>query len=149
MIKEWLARKIGLPDLGERVAVLERALGEQSALIAVQGDRAAVAEAHALAASTALERMGRQVRFVTRATRVGAARLKGLLATDHNDQSARVEALDKEIGRLKAALAVLESRLDAEAEQAQRGMTGLLQRIEATRPRRDFNRTRAGEPPAL
>jgi len=140
MIKDWLAQKIGLPGLNDRLDLLERELAEHRATIAIQNERVRVAETLAITATRALERMDRQMRGLTRVTRSGAARLKTLRDAQTSDKDAQtiekiviIKGLEQEIGRFKAALEVLECRLDNDTEQAKRGIAGLFARIEATR----------------
>lgn len=152
MIAAWLARKMDLAPLADRVATLERDYAERNAKVAALMGRVATAEASAadaasnakasaIAATSALAQMDRQVRVLTRAVRIGVARQKMLLAADNTGGTASVETLETDIARLKAALVVAESRIEAEAEQARRAMTGLFQRIEALNPRSVGERT--------
>lgn len=129
MIRAWLADKAGVAPLVERIATLEREAGETRATVASLNERIASADARAAAAAVAHDR---QLRALVRVARAGTTRLRDLRAADLA-RAAHGETLRETLERMDAAIAVVETRIEAEAEQARRGTTGLFQAIEALR----------------
>ena len=146
MIRAWLAANSGVAPLVERVARIEQELADARIMLASAEQRAAAAEARCAVAETqcaaaaelgattaaAWDRLDRQGRILVRAVRVGTRRLQHLLNSDR-DHAARAKRIDEELSRLNAAIRVVGSRVDAEAEQARTGTIGLFRRIEAIR----------------
>lgn len=128
MIQAWLARKTGMVQTLERLAVLEHELSSARSAIAALTERLAAAEAHSAAAATMNERLDQHVRVLIRTARAGAFRLRRLSTADM-ENTARGKTLEKEVGRLSAALIVIENKVETEAEQIRRSVTGLLRQM--------------------
>ncbi len=134
MIRAWLVRGAGIAPLIARVTALEHELAVAKSTIALLHERAAAAETRDASATRAGDRLDGQLRILTRAVRAGAVRLRHLSATGRR-QADHDDGLEKELGRLRAAMAIIESRVEAEARQSRLGTAGLLRRIETIRPR--------------
>jgi hypothetical protein len=134
MIQSWLVRKAGVAPLIDRVALLERELTDAKATIVSLNERVSTTEAYGAAAAGAHERLDRQLRIVTRAVRAGTARLRHLISSDI-DQAAHGKGLEKELRRLNAAVLVVENRVEAEAEQAQKSILELFRTTATIRAR--------------
>lgn len=132
MIQAWLARKAGILPLIDRISFVERELEQAKATIVMLADRAANAEAAAATASRASDDANKRLKVLTRAMRVGTTHLKRLLvASEGLEAGAKSRA--NEMERLKAALTLVENRIESEAEQARRSVIGLFQKIEGIR----------------
>lgn len=139
MIWTWLAHRAGVLPLIDRVAALEADLADAKTTIGALQERVAAAEAHGAAGAGGRERLDRQVRILTRAVRAGTNRVRQLQAKSL-DQPVPDARIEKELERLNAAILIVGSRVEAEAEQSRSSTVGLLRKIDAIRPRETTDR---------
>jgi predicted nucleic acid-binding Zn-ribbon protein len=136
MIRTWLAQNAGVTPLVERVTVLEQELADARTMITALQRRVAAAEAHDAAAAGMHDRLAlldRRIRVLARVARAGTNRLRHLMSATL-DHAASGKRVDKELERMNAAIAIVEVRIEAEAEQARLATLGLFRQIEAVRP---------------
>lgn len=135
MIGKWLKRGAGTAELEVRVAALERDLSASQTMLKMLADRATTAERIALDAVRTLAVAERRLAVLRRAMRGGGTHLrKAIDATRDSESRDRQQAIEME--RLKASLAILDARIEADAEEARRSALGLFQRVETLRSHR-------------
>ena len=118
MIRAWLKRNVGIPDLVDRLATIERELSPIEASLATINERVAELETHCAGLR---------------------AWVSGQLQSAGEEQASYIESMTGKLSRLDTMISIIESRVENEAEEARRCTMGLLRRIE------DLHRRKVGD----